>query len=262
MDSSYPVRLPIPFQLRTIPEISTPKSSWRKDAKTGAVVYSAPMINSEVMVTGGPAPGAVEWLHHANALSYKAPSREQEAVVEAAFRQCRFDWRCAEEVLWEAASMATKGPRGSLVRAAETREELLSWWSRRCFEDCRVREAGDAVKRQQGSSWVKAQQLSSWCRFAATARRAGHQACAVSGGHAELLRTWQRCRKVRGDPQAAGVEAAEILDDATLDGAAKAKDAVESCCGDLRCLLTFLEAPGAPMPEDVWPLLEPTGRRR
>lgn len=109
------------LQLQMIPEISTPKR--------GA-------INTEAMALGGPSPGAVEWLNHAASFKYTAPATV-EALVEAVFRQCRYDARCADENFREKS------------RTIEAYEEHFSWWCRRCWEDRRTKEAAEAVKRQK-----------------------------------------------------------------------------------------------------------------
>eukprot|EP00438_Fugacium_kawagutii_P007568 Skav204872 [mRNA] locus=scaffold1679:102940:103776:- [translate_table: standard] len=113
------------LQLQMIPEISTPKR--------GA-------INTEAMALGGPSPGAVEWLNHAASFKYTAPATV-ETFVEAVFRQCRYNARCADENFREKAR-TMKSP-------VEAYEEHFSWWCRRCWEDRRTKEAAEAVKRQK-----------------------------------------------------------------------------------------------------------------
>lgn len=110
------------LQLQMIPEISTPTR--------GA-------INTEAMALGGPSPGAVEWLNHAASFNYTAPASSMETLVEAVFRQCRYDARCADENFREK------------VGTVEAYEDHFSWWCRRCWEDRRTKEAVEAVKRQK-----------------------------------------------------------------------------------------------------------------
>lgn len=218
-------------QLWTLPQISTPTSSWRRDAATGNVVYSAPAVNSSVLVTGGPAPGSVDWLHHSSCFGYAAPSDAQEALVEEAFRRCRYDCRCAADTLWEGLG-AEPSPT-----AVDAHEELLAWWSRRCWEDRRSREAAEAAGRSP-DPLARGFTLAGWCRFATTARRAAHQACAASGGNSDLLRSWRRCRVARGRPSEAAAAAVEALG---LGGADGAETLLEGCCGDARCLARALQ---------------------
>ena len=78
--------------------------------------------------------------------------------------------------------------------------------------------------------------LASFCRFGTTARKAASGACAAGsggpGGSAELLRSWQRCRQARAWPRQTA-EAAQNLKDSA--------DAMEWCCGDMRCMNRLLE---------------------
>lgn len=76
--------------------------------------------------------------------------------------------------------------------------------------------------------------LASFCRFGTTARKAALGACAAGsggpGGSAELLRSWQRCRQARARPKQ------------TADAAPSVEtDAMEWCCGDMRCMTRLLE---------------------
>lgn len=195
------------LQLQMIPEISTPTR--------GA-------INTEAMALGGPSPGAVEWLNHAASFHYTTPAAV-ETLVEAVFRQCRYDARCADETFREKS------------RSVEAYEEHFSWWCRRCWEDRRTKEAAEAVKRQK-TQLHRAFVLASFCRFGTTARKAASGACAAGsggpGGSAELLRSWQCCRQARAWPRQTA-EAAENLKDSA--------DAMEWCCGDMRCMHRLLE---------------------
>ncbi|CAK0870512.1 unnamed protein product [Prorocentrum cordatum] len=126
------------------PAVAAPVSSWRRDEASGAVVKTAAAVNSDVLVTGGPHPGSVDWLHHAGSFCFSAPSGPREAAVEGAFRRCRYDGQCASEVLSEGLS------RLPAPLAADELEELLGWWSRRCWEDRRTKEAAEAIKRCGG----------------------------------------------------------------------------------------------------------------
>ncbi|CAK0870511.1 unnamed protein product [Prorocentrum cordatum] len=133
-----------PPQLLASPAVAAPVSSWRRDEASGAVVKTAAAVNSDVLVTGGPHPGSVDWLHHAGSFCFSAPSGPREAAVEGAFRRCRYDGQCASEVLSEGLS------RLPAPLAADELEELLGWWSRRCWEDRRTKEAAEAIKRCGG----------------------------------------------------------------------------------------------------------------
>ena len=126
------------LQLQMIPEISTPTR--------GA-------INTEAMALGGPSPGAVEWLNHAASFHYTTPAAV-ETLVEAVFRQCRYDARCADETFREKS------------RSVEAYEEHFSWWCRRCWEDRRPKEAAEAVKRQKTQLQLgRASRMGYWCQM-------------------------------------------------------------------------------------------------
>ncbi|CAK9078939.1 Uncharacterized protein K02A2.1 [Durusdinium trenchii] len=75
------------------------------------------------MATGGPSPAAVEWLYHASSFAYAAPSPVHEALVEATFRRCRYDARCASEAFQEVATSVSayeaEGAKMREVSAAE-----------------------------------------------------------------------------------------------------------------------------------------------
>jgi len=235
-----------PPQLRTIPPISVPVSSWKRDGKGGDVVMTAAAINSDALLTGGPAPGSVEWLHHATAFGFTAPSEAQEAAVENVFRRCRYNAECADE-------MFVAGlPASTPVEVADAREELLGWWARRCWEDRRTKEAGEAVKREP-VGLARAHTLSSWCRFATTARRAGHQACAITGGSGDLHGLWRQCRDARARPAevAASLSAeADVL--RSSEDFAAVHEISEACCADSRCLARVLRSVDGGTAASVW----------
>ena len=225
-----------PSHVNCIPRISTPKSS----GSSGATV----MLNTEAMAVGGPSPGAVEWLHHQACFAYAAPSEHVEKVVEQAFRLCRYDAHCAAQELYKslgeagaqagAQGVSSEDSAGLGLAGRVQVEGLLAWWCRRAWEDRRIKEAADAVKRQTGGV-ERAAALSSYCRFAATAKKVARQACQISGGQQDLLRAWQRCRQSRGWPR----EAARRLEEGGFDPASAA--AREDCCGDARCLAALWE---------------------
>mmetsp|Transcript_101422 Transcript_101422/g.286109 ORF Transcript_101422/g.286109 Transcript_101422/m.286109 type:complete len:275 (-) Transcript_101422:106-930(-) len=240
-----------PPQLAAIPQISTPTSSWRRDPKTGDAVHTAAAVSTDALMGWSASPGSVDWLHHASCLSYAAPTKEQEAAVEAAFRRCRYDSRCAADALWDVSAKQSA--------KADVHEKLLSWWCRRCWEDRHTKEATDAVKRAAEGASVASRStlvargfaLAGWCRFSTTARRAGHHASAISGGNAELLRTWHRCRDARARPAQAAATAGDYL--RRGGSAADVADAVDICCADARCLARALDGSGAeqPLAEEV-----------
>ncbi|CAE7277541.1 unnamed protein product [Symbiodinium pilosum] len=181
--------------VEAIPRISTPMAS-----RTGS---GAVLLNSEAMAVGGPSPGVVEWLHHQAICQSLADEGTQDMQASFAFVQAR--------------------------------EELLAWWCRRAWEDRRIKEAAEAVKRRTGLE--RAVALSSYCRFAVTAKKAAQQACQVSGGQQDLLRAWQRCRQSRAWPAEAAKRSFE-------DAAQDAVSLREDCCGDVRCLAYFRELRG------------------
>eukprot|EP00439_Symbiodinium_sp_Y106_P051253 s1805_g6.t2 len=193
----------------------------RMDAKLETDIFLA-------LAVGGPSPGAVEWLHHQGCFSYAAPTEQVEALVEQAFRICRYDAHCATREL-QKESRESDGAGVKALRQRAEVEELLSWWCRRAWEDRRTKEAAEAVKK--GSQKLeRAQALSSFCRFQTTAKKAARQACQISGGQQDLLRDWQRCRQSRARPK----ETARRLHegDRALDPFGTL--AREDCCGDPR----------------------------
>lgn len=229
--------LPSPL-VGAIPQICAPVASWRRGAD-GSVVRTVPAINSDVLVTGGPHPSSVDWLHHADCFGYAAPLESEDRAVEAVFRRCRYDSLCAAVAFRE--ELAGQ----PLVTAADKEQQLLAWWCRRCWEDRRTKEAADAVKRSD-DLLARGFTLSSWCRFRTTARRAGHQACSVSGGAPDVLRLWQQCRHARGWPWEAAAEAAVELDRrGHVADNETARQVLEACCGDPRCLGRVFESGGS-----------------
>eukprot|EP00928_Gymnodinium_smaydae_P082303 TRINITY_DN6566_c0_g6_i1.p1 TRINITY_DN6566_c0_g6~~TRINITY_DN6566_c0_g6_i1.p1 ORF type:complete len:305 (-),score=57.27 TRINITY_DN6566_c0_g6_i1:206-1015(-) len=243
-----------PPQLTFIPQISTPRTHWRRAAKGKEAVYTAPAFNTDSLNGATAHPGTVDWLLQTTSFIFSAPEPAQEAAADAAFRRCKYDARCASETLREAVS--TKGLPATL--AAERHEELLSWWCRRCFEERHALEAGEAVRRAGDRSLLaRGFLLATWCRFPTTARRASQQASAITGGHAGLIRTWQRCRDARAWPAAAAEEAAVSLNAGGAVGGGSTADvenAVQVCCGDFRCLARALDSAGADeaLASSVW----------
>ena len=80
-----------------------------------------------------------------------------------------------------------------------------------------------------------------WPPFAVSAPRRGKAAtgaCAAGsggpGGSAELLRSWQRCRQARARPKQTADAFAPSVE--TVE-----TDAMEWCCGDMRCMTRLLE---------------------
>ncbi|OLP74922.1 hypothetical protein AK812_SmicGene45388 [Symbiodinium microadriaticum] len=221
-----------PCHVDAIPRISTPKSLGSGTAM---------LLSSEALAVGGPSPGAVEWLHHQGCFNYAAPAEQVEALVEQAFRICRYDAHCATRELQKDKRRESDGA-GAGAEAWRQRaevEELLSWWCRRAWEDRRTKEAAEAV-RKAAERLERAQALSSFCRFQATARKAARQACQISGGQQDLLRDWQRCRQSRSRPN----ETARRLHEARGERGERALDpfgnlAREDCCGDPRCLASL-----------------------
>eukprot|EP00747_Dinoflagellata_sp_TGD_P030523 gnl/TRDRNA2_/TRDRNA2_134694_c0_seq1.p1 gnl/TRDRNA2_/TRDRNA2_134694_c0~~gnl/TRDRNA2_/TRDRNA2_134694_c0_seq1.p1 ORF type:complete len:213 (-),score=27.26 gnl/TRDRNA2_/TRDRNA2_134694_c0_seq1:171-809(-) len=188
-------------------------------------------------------PGAIPWLHHSANFGYRAPTSSQEALVEGAFRRCRFDANCAAEELRNGiAGMDSK------VAAVDAHEELLAWWCRRCWEDRHTKEAAEAVKRDEamlGRGFV----LASWCRFRTTARKAGVTACAATGGAPDLQFFWDRCRHARGWPEKAATAARDRL---RSGGEGAAEGAAEMCCGESRCIARALEGISDAEAREVW----------
>lgn len=228
-------------QTATIPEISTPSTSWRRDAQEGAVM-SAPLISNDAMMGIGASPALVDWLHQAASFSYLAPTEEQEVLVEKVFRRCKFDGRCAAGAFAEAVAGSPE------VDALDAQEGLLSWWCRRCWEERQVKRAAASVGL--GSSGLaQGFMLSSWCRFAATARRTSRGADKLGGGTFDLFGTWRRCRTARSQPALAAAEAAGQLQQ---DESRGVREAVDTCCGDPRCLTRALVQAGEGHSRPVW----------
>ena len=159
-------------QVEAIPRISTPKGSG-----------TAVLLNNEALSVGGPSPGAVEWLHHQACFSYSVPSAQSERLVEQTFRLCRYDAQCAQQSF--SSSLQELGEVQASSGFVEAKEKLLAWWCRRAWEDRRIKEAAEALKRRAGLE--RAAALASYCRFASTAKKVAQQACQVSGGQQDCL---------------------------------------------------------------------------
>ncbi|CAE7514053.1 unnamed protein product [Symbiodinium sp. KB8] len=195
-----------PCHVDAIPRISTPKSLGSGTAM---------LLSSEALAVGGPSPGAVEWLHHQGCFNYAAPAEQVEALVEQAFRICRYDAHCATRELQKDKRRESDGA-GAGAEAWRQRaevEELLSWWCRRAWEDRRTKEAAEAV-RKAAERLERAQALSSFCRFQATARP---------------NETARRLHEARGERGERALDPFGNL-------------AREDCCGDPRFLVLLVHA--------------------
>jgi len=226
-----------------IPHVSTPTTNWREGKTRVDAVFTAPMFNWDSMMGKTALPSSIDWQHHWVCFAYTAPSEEQEAQAEATYKRCKYDVRCASRTVRE------------MPLNIDQQEELLGWWCRRCHEERRISEVGEAVKRWAGDRDIlaKAYLLSGWCRFTTTARKSAQHASALSGGSPGLFRHWQRCREARSSPAQAAEEAVDSLrDEGSLSE--RASEAVEICCADTRCLTRALQAVAAdaPLENQVW----------
>lgn len=226
----------VPPQLLQIADIPThTQASWRRDDKGGGVVYSAPAIRTDSMLGMTPSPGAVDWLLQSTSFEYSAPSDRDDALVEGIFRRCRFNATCSMAACREALDA-----QASPIEAADRLESLLGLWTRRCWEDRHIKEAAEGVKWAHTPP-ARAFILSSWCRFSTTAKKAGQSSSSMTGGNAQLLENWRRCRAARSNPAEVAEEAGSRLRSPSPgcpSGASREDvwDAVEQCCGDARCL--------------------------